>query len=930
MRILFLLLLIIPLSSKAQYGTFLNKQTTGGSEFFVQHRPDLSDSTYHLFLRFNAQARETSANYAFSGIIGILRGLSFTDSCSLFSQSKNFLAFRSKAYTQHKHPYTGDSLVVRKIFKHCYPFPNLIFNSGVNGLYIPSVNIVANWVDTFATQREYIEDTILNLPKCAFVQIINAKTDNVFHFGQIHTNFTNYTDSLYTIANVSAYPYGIDRCATFPILQLNTLIPNSTPYFISQPTAYFYKNTAATYYQLAADAEGDSLVFSNHTLMRFDSVRVNWANIKSKHAPFLPTNYDILFGNVPFDTFSLGIKPFPFECKAGGSTNPATCTSYNLQNPFDTDSTFKIDSTTGTITFTGKSAGQVAALLIKVDEYRNQQWLSSTYRRLNFYIIDSSYYQRPQLWIDTANMTDVAKLKDYEFVTCPNSSVSIPFTVNATNLASYHIVSDNAATAIPGSGITYNTNNTNTAIEGVFNWNTTLADTGWHYIHIKVDDSACAITPFIYNHEYFFKIFVTPNKMKAFTDTTICLGKSIVLNTNGVWGTNLLWTGINGSLNTGLNCTTCATPTATPFFSTAYMVQPAFGTFPSCAVKDTVQVNVVQPFDIAVPDSIVCGPRSFIKIKAKAVGNNTSLSYQWLPASILKYPSTKDTATLKPGTYNYTVIATDSLGCFADTVIAKVVYDSAYINDATASKFKICPEDTITLTSSSPYISWSPNYNISTLSGSPVQAWPSISTNYTATLNSPWSGCKGEKIIEIETKYVLSNLIEDTTIYDGDAIYLVEPNTYCGPGCEIYWWNSFEDLKAFGNYKNILNPQYYPHETTVYALSLVQDGGACASRDTMTVHVICEKLYIPNAFNPLSDIAENRTFGARNTGVLYDEFCIYNRWGQCVFTSKKGYERWDGTYQGKPQPTGVYIWMAKGKCRNGTPFDTKGNFMLFR
>jgi len=39
---------------------------------------------------------------------------------------------------------------------------------------------------------------------------------------------------------------------------------------------------------------------------------------------------------------------------------------------------------------------------------------------------------------------------------------------------------------------------------------------------------------------------------------------------------------------------------------------------------------------------------------------------------------------------------------------------------------------------------------------------------------------------------------------------------------------------------------------------------------------------------------------------------------------------WDGTYQGKPQPSDVYIYVIDVICENGTVLSYKGNVTLIR
>ena len=62
---------------------------------------------------------------------------------------------------------------------------------------------------------------------------------------------------------------------------------------------------------------------------------------------------------------------------------------------------------------------------------------------------------------------------------------------------------------------------------------------------------------------------------------------------------------------------------------------------------------------------------------------------------------------------------------------------------------------------------------------------------------------------------------------------------------------------------------------------------------------------MPNAFTPNGD-GKNDLFGPVSFGALtIKEFRIYNRWGELVHNGNVG---WDGTFKGKAQPVGTFIY----------------------
>jgi gliding motility-associated-like protein len=68
--------------------------------------------------------------------------------------------------------------------------------------------------------------------------------------------------------------------------------------------------------------------------------------------------------------------------------------------------------------------------------------------------------------------------------------------------------------------------------------------------------------------------------------------------------------------------------------------------------------------------------------------------------------------------------------------------------------------------------------------------------------------------------------------------------------------------------------------------------------------------FIPNSFTPNGD-GINDSFGIEGEATGGYSLRIFNRWGQEVFSSPNGYQRWDGKFgDGKPAPAGIYTYVA--------------------
>ena len=105
----------------------------------------------------------------------------------------------------------------------------------------------------------------------------------------------------------------------------------------------------------------------------------------------------------------------------------------------------------------------------------------------------------------------------------------------------------------------------------------------------------------------------------------------------------------------------------------------------------------------------------------------------------------------------------------------------------------------------------------------------------------------------------------------------------------------------------------------VVDIDLVTVTNQCGqSSDTITVRDLdCScTYYVPNSFTP--DGSEfNEDFGMIYDCDLTDFILrIFNRWGEIIFESYAPNEFWDGTYQNKLVPTGIYTYTIEFKTNN--------------
>ena len=146
----------------------------------------------------------------------------------------------------------------------------------------------------------------------------------------------------------------------------------------------------------------------------------------------------------------------------------------------------------------------------------------------------------------------------------------------------------------------------------------------------------------------------------------------------------------------------------------------------------------------------------------------------------------------------------------------------------------------------------------------------------------------------------------------------------------VNWYWSFGD----GGNSTEWQPTHTYEETGAYPVVLtVEDGNQCV--DSVSLMYIIHEVptfYLPSAFIPESDIAENRVFKPIGNSISEENFemLVFDRWGQLVFVSRHPEYGWDGRINGNPAPQGTYSYAIKYVDIEGKPNSVHGNVLLLR
>ena len=174
------------------------------------------------------------------------------------------------------------------------------------------------------------------------------------------------------------------------------------------------------------------------------------------------------------------------------------------------------------------------------------------------------------------------------------------------------------------------------------------------------------------------------------------------------------------------------------------------------------------------------------------------------------------------------------------------------------------------------------------------------------------SYCSRSDTIQV-TAYPLPhlNLGNDTAICSGQTLQLD-----AGNAGSIFEWSTGESSQ-----------QIVVTQSPV-EISVVVTNHNCKSSDTINIANNCGVI-VPNAFTPNGD-GLNDVFMPILNGVNDFELRIFNRYGEIIFMTTDPDTGWDGSYMGKAEEIGTYVYVIKSQTISGDPEIYKGNLTLLR
>jgi gliding motility-associated-like protein len=337
----------------------------------------------------------------------------------------------------------------------------------------------------------------------------------------------------------------------------------------------------------------------------------------------------------------------------------------------------------------------------------------------------------------------------------------------------------------------------------------------------------------------------------------------------------------------------------------------------------------------AGPDATICDTSS---LQINATGTATSYTWQVPTIGNLTCLNCANPVATAPSSTYFVVTGTTLFGCTAIDTLNLTV--NTQVTVTASGNDSVCLGQSVPLTATGAAIyTWSPTEGLSNPAIANPLATPDVSQigsgssnviTYTVTGYDDKLCYSDTKSVTVTAfKYPVISMPNNTTINVGSSYQITST---VSTNIVSLNWTPANNLSC----NNCLSPLASPMTSTTYSLEATNDGG-CTATDSIHIQVICNgvNFFVPNSFSPNGD-GVNDYFIVNGTGLnVIPSLTIYNRWGQIVFQKSNfapnsASQAWDGTFNGQPAPSDVYVYTLQILCNNATLISYHGDVTLIR
>lgn len=273
------------------------------------------------------------------------------------------------------------------------------------------------------------------------------------------------------------------------------------------------------------------------------------------------------------------------------------------------------------------------------------------------------------------------------------------------------------------------------------------------------------------------------------------------------------------------------------------------------------------------------------------------------------------------GVEMYTVTGTDANGC-VNTDSVEVTVEGLPDVQFSADVVNGCMPLTVTFSNNTPgnvaTCEWFINGETISNTGQDVTYIFENAGTYDIELTvTSTNGCSNTLLeTAMITVYPLPNAEFDASTFLIDNIESTVEFYNQSTGATSYYWSfgdgtdSITDVNPIHEFDGITSASFNVQLTAVTQYGCIDQIIHPVILSGQTIY------YIPNSFTPNGD-PFNNTFQPVFTSGFdpYDyQMVIYNRWGEQIFISNDATVGWDGTYDGRIVPDGIYSWRIEYKA----------------
>jgi gliding motility-associated-like protein len=352
------------------------------------------------------------------------------------------------------------------------------------------------------------------------------------------------------------------------------------------------------------------------------------------------------------------------------------------------------------------------------------------------------------------------------------------------------------------------------------------------------------------------------------------------------------------------------------------VVQDLDGCIDSLTRFVDIQHPLVSSFTMS-DDSLCQTDATPVQFTDVSIGNRVAWHWDFGDGATSTAQNPSHAYTLA-GTHQVRLVINDTIVCY-DTAFKNIYVDSLPFVHLVTDKHAICEGDEVNFALD--YLH--PALNVNWDFGDGVHWLQEEGTTHsydnagtywvTATANYPVCDAAVIRDSVVVSGYPVVYLGPDSVMcLDGPSITLADQNNNGNPAVTWLW-----STGATTSSITVVHPG-------IYAVTATEKD--CSTTDQVVVNKDCYT-DIPNAFTPNGD-GENDYFYPRQLlakGVTGFTMTVFNRWGQKVFeTANPDGRGWDGKFNEKEQPMGVYIYQIHAVMKNGKIEDYNGNVTLVR